>query len=549
MGHILSLKPEGIDKQIHPEVLDEFNEFIAKVRSIVPLDTMTEGDLKRYLTDSEKHKFQENMDKILISINTCVDIEKNSPSDVKDKLYQFKINTIWPMFNIIRLLYDTHRRKIGSLVEDNEKKLALEKKRLASIEEELRRIKEQKEAERRQKEEDERWRDACRAIAPPRDDARKYLDRPGEYDEFIKATADAIEVYIEKGPGYLKDSRTFDYRWCLEKINDRKEEERRHIDASLAAQEYNNRLNKEIYRLKGMLSPNKKALKAYFEKNIKDSRYTGDGFGRFLPDEERKAFDGNIVDIADKRLKELVNEDFRLFVEGKYLRIFFLLPSASYSFQGIPCIDFAFDVFAVLETDVWLKPGQKTFDYYTYDLPWGEEDDRLVPLKAPVLLGYDYALLMPKDLGGYLLWQRIPLVLFQGLMKGKMQPAGTQVVLISDHERKYQVKGFKEEVTVPKVFANYLKKIGSIDQMVKLGIINQETANIIRINLNPSAAEQGTGSLQDEQETGFKDEELVARLISLGIPRKTAEGLLNAIPKDMTLHEAIKYALQIIAES
>jgi len=130
----------------------------------------------------------------------------------------------------------------------------------------------------------------------------------------------------------------------------------------------------------------------------------------------------------------------------------------------------------VVETRVWLKPGQKTFGGYVFNLPWREEKSYSVLLQEPEFLGCDYVVLTPEDIDGCVPWESIPLVLIKGLMNGELQPAGTTILSASENGRIYRIKDFKGEVTIPRSFENYLQKIGNIEQMVSIGIVDQEVA-------------------------------------------------------------------------
>jgi len=270
----------------------------------------------------------------------------------------------------------------------------------------------------------------------------------------------------------------------------------------------------------------------------------GENFSQFLSSEEEKAFDNTLVSATSRKLDNLVSNDFRQFIDGKYLRSYFLFPSVEYSLDGTPCFDFMFEVFAVVEIRVSLKLGKKTFGGYPFNLPWREEKGYSVVLKEPELLGYHYFVLAPEDLGGYTFWQSIPLVLIQGLMNGDAEPAGTTILKASESETTYRIKGFEDEVTIPDSFISCLKEVGGIDQMASMGIISEKVANIVKSKLGQLGAERNTEPLPNGQGTRFTNEELVSSLTALGIRRKTAEELCGEITKNLTLQEATKLALQ-----
>jgi len=193
-----------------------------------------------------------------------------------------------------------------------------------------------------------------------------------------------------------------------------------------------------------------------------------------------------------------VCNDFRQFIDGKYLRSYFLLLSAEYSLDGTPCLGFMFEVFAVVEIRVSLKPGKKTFGGYTFSLPWREEKGYSILLQEPELLGYHYFILAPEDLGGYVSWETIPLVLLKGLLNGEIKPVGITISAALDDIITYKVPKFKEEVNIPDSFASYLRGIGSIDEMVSMGIMTEKVGNIVKSELGELKVEQ-KASLSEEK--------------------------------------------------
>jgi hypothetical protein len=177
-----------------------------------------------------------------------------------------------------------------------------------------------------------------------------------------------------------------------------------------------------------------------------------------------------------------VPTEFRPFIASKCWRSFSLLPSADYILKEVPCLSFIFDVFAVVETGVWLKPGQKKFNGYVFDFPWREEKESS-SVKTQEFLGYHHVVLTPEDLGGWSFWQDIPLVLLKGLFSSESQPSGTVIISASDDDMIYEVEGFGEEVEIPTKFAEYLERIGSIDEMVGMGVMTEKVGNIVKAAL------------------------------------------------------------------
>jgi len=436
---ILSLKPE--DKQrLHSYALKRFDDWKDRILSKAPqlrqLSIEQLGaDLNTYLNANE-----------MVELNNCLgDVTRwlSGCMDTGDSYfpYTYDEQVIAPMFQVEYLIMKAYRAK----------------------------------------EDEEEWNAACKAVNPPLSDAKMYFSDE-EYGEFIKAARQAIQVYTEKGEDYLGDVRSFDYCRYLERIRNRKKKERELFLAKLAAEEFNRRLNEEKVRLKALLSSSRKDINSYFKKQVKDRRYTGQNFSRLLSNKEEQDFDKTLVEINKKRVEELVSKDFHSFIASECRRSFFLLPSADYILEEVPCMGFIFDVFAVVETSVWLKPGQKEFNGYVFDFPWREGKESS-SVKMKEFLGYHHFVLTPEELGGWSFWQNIPLVLLKGLLSGETRPSGTVITSASNDEMTYEVEGFEEEVEIPPQFAEYLERIGSIDEMVGMGVMTEKVGNIVKAAL------------------------------------------------------------------
>jgi len=437
MTEIFGLKPE-YKERLNSYALKRFNDWQEHILSKAPqLRQLTieqlNADLDTYLHDDEKVEFGKCVADIAGWLSKCM--------DTGDKYLPFAYDrqVIDPMIRIESLIIEAYQAK----------------------------------------EAEEKWNAACKVVNPPLSDAKMYFGNK-EYEGFIKAARQAIHVYTEKGEDYLSDVRSLDYCRYLERIRNRKEKERQLFLAKLAAQEFNRRLNEEKVRLQALLSPNRKATESYFRKQVKDRRYTGQSFSRLLSKKEEQDFDKILVGISRNKVEELVSNDFRPFIASECWRSFFLLPSADYILEEVPCLGFIFDVFAVVKTGVWLKPGQKMFNGYVFDLPWEKENSAV---KKQDFLGYHHLVLTPEELGGWSFWQNIPLVLLKGLLSGETRPSGTIIVSASDDDVTYEIEGFAEEVEIPTQFAEYLERIGSIDEMVGMGIMTKKVGNIVKAAL------------------------------------------------------------------
>ena len=439
VSEILSLRPQDKER-LNPHALKRYNDWQDRITTKIPQlrqlnIEQIRADLDTYLDDNERLELNNYLANITRWLSVCMDTGDGYFPDAYDT------DVIAPMFRVESLIMKAYQAK---------------------------------EAEKR-------WNAACKAVNPPLSDAKMYLGNK-EYDGFIKAARQAIHVCTEKGDDYLSDVGSLDYCRYLELIRNRKEKERQLFLAKLAAQEFNRRLNEEKVRLQALLSPNRISTEGYFRKQVKDHRYTGQNFSRLLSMKEQQDFDKILVGISRNKAEELVSNDFRPFIASECWRSFFLLPSADYILEEVPCLGFIFDVFAVVEIGVWLKPGQKKFNGYIFDFPWrGEKESSSV--KTQEFLGYHHLVLTPEKLGCSF-WQDIPLVLLKGLLSGKTRPNGTVIVSASDDDVTYKVEGFSEELEIPTQFAGYLERICSIDEMVNMGIMTKKVGSIVKAALS-----------------------------------------------------------------
>jgi hypothetical protein len=423
------------------------------------------------------------------------------------------------------LLKNVHQRKIAK---------AKQEKR--ELDEKEKREREQAEAEKRKKEEEERWRTAYKELNIPTDDALRHL-KDGEHQEFADSIPGAVDAYLSKGNSYIFDSRATDYFTWISVINNRRKKEQEKIRANLAAQEYNERLNKDIAKLKSLFYPSKKDLIVLFKNKIKDKRYTGHNFDYVISADEKMNFDGTLISVANKKLEQLIPDHLRQFIDipSQYYRLYSPLPSTEYSLEGVPCLDFCFDIFSVAYAEIWLKPVESTFSDYVYDLPWRNEKGHPVPLKETEFLGYYYLVLTPEELGGYVFWQSIPLLLLKGLLSGETKPSGTTISSASDSVTAYKVPKFKEEVTIPDSFASYMRNIGSIEGMVSMGIMAEKVSGIAKSEIDKLKIEHGAAVLEGKAKGKDTKKEKAFQLFSEG------KGPSSPEVKALGLHKSTRF--------
>lgn len=517
MAEIFAMNPDD-EKRLHPYALERFKEWRRDVLGCVPqlaaLDVGgIEADVNIYLADYEKARLAKCRAGILEWLSRCLDItDESSP-------YPYETDVIDPMFEIKSLLQKVYSRKEAKANEEKEKS-----------------------------DYEKRWQAAFRALAPPLKDAKTHLSNE-EYAHFEGSIFGAVNASLEKGEKYSSDARASEYCRLCAVIRERREECQRKKIAESESWQYNCLLIHEMEKLKSVLYREPQNVEDYFERNVVDFRFMGQTFIELLAAEEKAGLCARIEQIAGDKLQELVSGALSKFINWE-TRIFpFLLLSADYSFEGVSCLDFRLDAFAVVETEVWLRPTRKRFSDYVFTLPFiehkcGDLGSYFVLLKEPELLGYHYLVLTPVDIGICLFWQRIPLVLINGMMLGDAEPAGTVIKRASESETEYRVENFKVEVIIPCSFARYMREIGGIDEMEIVGILSDKLADLVRSKLSELEVSSGPGVVRNGQTRVFAAERLISSLTGLGIPKKYAEALVGLTPAELSLGEAIKFAMQ-----
>lgn len=471
MSAILNLKPE-IARQLHPSAVKWFDERSAAIEQQLTIDGLTVDDIATLLSDDEKGELQRHKSEIEMALLTCI----NSNAAYLGASFD---SGLGPVFLMMQLRSFIHIENIKSL---------------------LRKVYERKAATRpeavKKRDEFERRTHAFEALNPPIALARKYLNCAGEYAKFEMSVNGAVDAYLDAGEFYLYQEKASEYLRCLDVIENRHRKDIRKQCARSAADAYNRRLNEEISELTTQLHRREKNLSSYFRATAQDKRYSGHSFEYILSEKGRKELDLILVSIANKQLEGLCSEDLRQFIvlPLRYYRRYYPLPSASYSFEEVPCLDFSFDILAAIGAEVWLQPGKKSFDGFEFPLPSIEGKSGLSLLKSPKLLGYYYSISGPEELNAHVFWKSIPLILLKGLLNGEIRPEGTTISAASDEGITYRIPKLEGEITIPNAFADYLRAIGTIDQMVSMNILTMRVASIVKSEFNEITQEREVSS-------------------------------------------------------
>ena len=298
--------------------------------------------------------------------------------------------------------------------------------------------------------------------------------------------------------------------------------------AQKACEQYCNWLDGQLAKLKKSLPQTKHPdVGVFFKKQLGDPRYLGYSFCNLIRLDERQeiamSVNGEVRAIYEKR----VSAGLRKYVTYGCEKYLFALPHVEYILEwGIPCLDFGFDLYLVVEME--LREAKEVNDeFYGYQLPIRFNKDTL---------GRLYSIFEPSP--DYSYWQTIPVSLVQSLLAGELIPNGAKILTSGSNSTEYEVQGF--EVTIPDDFANYLAEVGKQGGLATLGIIEQKTASIIEHLPQLGGAQASTGDstvdnsdvLAALQGMGFKTAEIKAGIEATHLsPGMSVEQRLQAVLK------------------
>jgi len=290
--------------------------------------------------------------------------------------------------------------------------------------------------------------------------------------------------------------------------------------------------NAEIEKFKASLYREKQDPMLLFSKWIKDSRYLGLTLESLLLPDQRRQLDTAVRNWVSANA--VPGGSTGRFIAYEYKASYFLLPRAEYILyededeDEVPCLDFSFDVFAVVEIIYWKKIGKIERGGYSV----------IGDLEKPQFLGYWYQLLTLGDFS----WEKIPVSLVQGLIDGELQPPGAKVSEIGrDGDIFYSPDGVEDEIRIPEDFRNYLIKAREKGGLAALGVIPPEVDTIIK-----HLPQMPAGGPSRQVETADKD--VLAALLSLGFKAAEAKAAIasTSFPENAGFEEKMKLLLQTL---
>ncbi|GAH77476.1 unnamed protein product, partial [marine sediment metagenome] len=206
------------------------------------------------------------------------------------------------------------------------------------------------------------------------------------------------------------------------------------------AQGFRARLNQGLKEIEKMLSPEKEDPAVIFKRwcsNNGEKRYLGELFTDILASDDVRngKWTQGYIPVAEAKLRQSIPEELRDFILMQPTVAFFLLPRAHYAHYGVPCLDFYFDVFAVVTITVLAQAGEKVFNRYKFNF--------LTNLQEPKRLGFYQITVTPNQPN---FWQSVPLTILYALMDGNLQPPGTTILQRTDELTIYEVKKFEDDI-------------------------------------------------------------------------------------------------------
>jgi hypothetical protein len=138
----------------------------------------------------------------------------------------------------------------------------------------------------------------------------------------------------------------------------------------------------------------------------------------------------------------------------------------------MPCLDFYFDVFAIVTIKVLAQAWYKVLNGYEFTF--------LSNLRNPELLGFYQIIITPEERR---FWQSIPVSVIRALTANNLQPPNTTILNRTDQLTVYEVKKFEEDICeIPISFERYCRGLGNFEKMEELGIIKKRTAEILELS-------------------------------------------------------------------
>ncbi len=429
LAPILHLPPVN-KKQMLPYAHLSYLNLLKEIYDEVPLDELCEDDL----VEEEKVAGKKIADKIIDWLGMC---GENSSQSVLT-VYPYSRAITDYVRDLKRILKTVYERKVEKQRQEAEKQ-----KRLAVLKE----------------------------IDPPLADAKKYLT-PEEMQLFLGSIPGAIDAYLDrdkKAEGYhpgiwLITSKTFDYRYLVLIIKERKEKERREKQAQINHDQYIDRLSAAIEKFRAELGKSKKPKFVHPPELVK---YEPDNWC-----ELELLTNQQIQKWAESKIFERLPETLTNLTKWKLNWQLQVIPNAEYEvFDNTPCLTWYFDTHILVTASLELKKCviREHHPYYTADVQ-GEGE------KLGVLYLEHLEWLTPGTF-------TTPIALLSLLAKGDLEAPGITVTEHGYLFTTFAIQGFEEEVEIYDGFRKYIKDISKdkplAEALLAKGLIDEDTAKFV----------------------------------------------------------------------
>ena len=393
-------------------------------------------------------------------------------------------------------------------------------------------VREKKNEEKKRKEREERRLEALQSIAPPFDDAEKYLNKQ-EYLRFVYSLDGAADAYLDGGKScalndWRFDSRAYDYFGWTGVIKERKEKEAREKEAQLEYEQYLDSLSATVEKFKVELVNSKKP-KFVYPPELEKYELEGWSDDLELPNKEQIQ-DWAKGKILEKLPQILVNVTrWELSWERQ------VLPKAAYEIVAdIPCLTWYFDTHVLVRADLELKECviRKRRPGYTVEVQ--AEGEKLGSLYVgPVKW------LTPGCLA-------TPIALLRLLSQGELEIPGITVIDRNPPFTNFVVQGLDEEVEVCDGFRRFIRDIATekpfYQALLDKEIIDMDTAKLVEAKFDEPLSVTGKVGVAEESDLGS----VVTKLVELGWTEASAKKAAETtpFPNNATTEEIVSIILE-----
>jgi hypothetical protein len=377
---------------------------------------------------------------------------------------------------------------------------------------------------------------ALKEIAPPLDDAKKYLS-DHEYQQFCDSVPGAIDAYLDikarasyHPRAWLLDDKASGYRYWILVIEGRAREKARRKQAQLEHSQFLYEINNTI-----------KEFKKQLVKEKKPSFHYPPALANHRPDAWYKLKSPTQQEVgkwAQQYIWERVPPQLKDLVSWEVSCQVLTLPYAKYELLGVACLTWYFAVLILVKVHLRLveKTFTKKFHGYECTVKAGADD-----------LGVFYL--------GPVEWERqegfvTPLALLAMLAKEKLEDDGIEVVEHEGTSISFCVQGYDEGLTtIDGRFREFVIDVAKdkplAQGLLEAGIIDGLTAQLVGEKVKVPLPQLVSAGANAEKTV---DGEVIAALEAMGYKKGEIKAGMDAthLSPAMSLEGKVKSVLSIL---